>query len=95
MSISDTANARKYASIAEVAAAQAKLSADKLDNAPDYAAQAAASARRLHHLRVAVSAESVVNSLAISASESATGFRISIGSRKCSICCYWAMYSRS
>jgi hypothetical protein len=72
MSISDTANARKYASIAEVAAAQAKLSADKLDNAPDYAAQAAASARRLHHLQVAVSAESVVNGLAISASESAT-----------------------
>jgi hypothetical protein len=73
MSFSDTANARKYASIAEVAAAQAKLSADKLENAPDYAEQAAASASAAAaSAQVAVSAEGVVNNLAISASESAT-----------------------
>lgn len=40
MSISDTLQSKKYASIAETAAAQAKLSAEKLDNAPDYAAEA-------------------------------------------------------
>lgn len=73
MSISDTSNARKYASIAEVAAASAKLSAEKLEQAPDYASQAAASAAAAaSSAQVAVSAESVVNSLAISASESAT-----------------------
>lgn len=44
MSFSDTLKAQKYASIAEVAAAQSKLYADKLEAAPDYAAQAAASA---------------------------------------------------
>ncbi|MFW1003709.1 hypothetical protein, partial [Cronobacter sakazakii] len=44
MSISDTNKAHKYASIAEVAAAQAKISADKLENAPEYAAQAEAAA---------------------------------------------------
>ncbi|ENF7816153.1 hypothetical protein ABR157_001916 [Enterobacter soli] len=44
MSISDTLKAQKYASIAEVAAAQSKLYADKLEAAPDYAAQAASSA---------------------------------------------------
>ncbi|WP_312767305.1 right-handed parallel beta-helix repeat-containing protein [Enterobacter soli] len=44
MSISDTLKAQKYASIAEIAAAQSKLYADKLESAPDYAAQAAASA---------------------------------------------------
>lgn len=73
MSISDTNNARKFASIAETAAAQAKLSADKLNNAPEYAAQAAASAAAAAlSAQVAVSAESIVNDLAISASESAT-----------------------
>ncbi|MDI3439300.1 hypothetical protein QLG07_07530 [Erwinia sp. V90_4] len=73
MSISDTNNAKKYATIAEIAAAQAKLSADKLNNAPDYAAQAAASAvAAASSAQVAVSAESVVNELSISASESAT-----------------------
>ncbi|MBN1086581.1 hypothetical protein JNO12_19205 [Erwinia aphidicola] len=40
MSISDTLQAKKYASIAEVAAAQAKVYADKLDNAPGYAEDA-------------------------------------------------------
>lgn len=40
MSISDTNKAQKYASIAETAAAQAKLYADKLAQAPDYAGQA-------------------------------------------------------
>ncbi|HDR2785671.1 TPA: hypothetical protein QCJ60_005071, partial [Enterobacter sichuanensis] len=44
MSISDTSKAQRYASVAEVAAAQAKLYADKLENAPDYAQQAANSA---------------------------------------------------
>lgn len=73
MSISDTNKAQRYASVAEVAAAQAKLYADKLANAPDYAEQAAASAAAAaSSALVAVSAESVVNNLAISASESAT-----------------------
>lgn len=44
MSISDTLKAQKYASIAEIAAAQSKLYADKLESAPDYASQAATSA---------------------------------------------------
>lgn len=73
MSFSDTANAKKYASIAEVAAAQAKLSADKLEGAPDYANQAAASAAAsAFSAQAAISAESVVDNLASSASESAT-----------------------
>ncbi|MDK9585759.1 hypothetical protein [Lelliottia wanjuensis] len=73
MSISDTSNAKRYASIAEVAAASAKLSAEKLEQAPDYAAQAAASASAAaSSAQVAISAESVVRSLEISASESAT-----------------------
>lgn len=73
MSISDTNKAQRFASVAEVAAAQAKLYADKLANAPDYAEQAAASAAAAaSSALVAVSAESVVNNLAISASESAT-----------------------
>lgn len=73
MSISDTSKAQRYASVAEVAAAQAKLYADKLENAPDYAQQAANSAlSAAASAQVAVSAESVVNDLAISASESAT-----------------------
>lgn len=73
MSFSDTANAKKYASIAETAAAQAKLYAAELEGAPDYAAQAAASATAAaESAQTAVLAESVVNNLAISASESAT-----------------------
>lgn len=44
MSFSNTNDAKRYASIAEVAAAQAKIYADKLENAPDYAAQAEAAA---------------------------------------------------
>ncbi|MDK9364814.1 hypothetical protein [Lelliottia wanjuensis] len=73
MSISDTSKAQRYASVAEVAAAQAKLYADKLEHAPDYAEQSAASAAAAaSSALVAVSAESVVNNLAISASESAT-----------------------
>lgn len=73
MSISDTSKAQRYASVAEVAAAQAKLYADKLESAPDYAQQAANSAlAAAASAQVAVSAESVVNDLAISASESAT-----------------------
>lgn len=37
MSISDTRDAKKYASIATVAAAQAKAYANELESAPDYA----------------------------------------------------------
>lgn len=40
MSISDTQAAKRYASIAEVAAAQAKVYALELETAPDYASQA-------------------------------------------------------
>lgn len=73
MSISDTNNAKRYASIAEIAAAQSKLNADKLIEAPNYAEQAAASAAAAAlSAQTAVSAESIVNDLAISASESAT-----------------------
>lgn len=56
MSISDTSQAKKYASIAEVAAAQAKNYASELENAPDYAEQAAASAQE-----AAISAASAIN----------------------------------
>lgn len=81
MSFSDTANAKKYAAIAEVAAAQAKLSADKLELAPDYAAQAAASAEASAlSAQAAVSAVGVVENLAISASESATSAAASAAS---------------
>lgn len=44
MSFSDVTEAKKYASIAEVAAAQAKISESKLSDAPNYAAQAQQSA---------------------------------------------------
>lgn len=81
MSFSDTANAKKYASIAEAAAAQAKLSADNLKNAPEYAEQAAASAvAAASSAEVAVSAQSVVNDLSISASDSATSAAASAAS---------------
>lgn len=46
MSISDTKSAKRYASIAEVAAAQAKNYANELESAPDYAGQAKASAEQ-------------------------------------------------
>ncbi|EKS6731177.1 hypothetical protein OSG44_004663, partial [Enterobacter mori] len=73
MSFTDTANAKKYASIAETAAAQAKLYASKLENAPDYADQAAASAASsAASAQAAVAAEGVVNNLVVSASEYAT-----------------------
>lgn len=73
MSISDTNKARQYASIAEVAAAQSKLFADKLDSAPDYASQAAASAAdAAQSATVAVAAESIVNNYVIAASDYAS-----------------------
>ncbi|MEE9659136.1 right-handed parallel beta-helix repeat-containing protein [Enterobacter cloacae complex sp. CARB60] len=74
MSISDTLKAQKYASIAEVAAAQSKLYADKLEAAPDYAAQAAASAS----LAATSASQAESASLtAISAANSATASAIS------------------
>ncbi|MGF3093570.1 hypothetical protein [Cronobacter sakazakii] len=73
MSFTDTSSAKKYASIAETAAAQAKLYANKLELAPNYAEQAAASATAAAaSAQVAVNAEGVVNNLVVSASESAT-----------------------
>ncbi|WP_324723865.1 hypothetical protein [Lelliottia sp. JS-SCA-14] len=73
MSISDTSLSKKYASISESAAAQAKLYANKLENAPDYAEQAAASAAAAESsAQMAINAEMIVNNLVISASESAT-----------------------
>lgn len=65
MSISETNKAQKYASIAEVAAAQSKIYADKLESAPDYAEQAKEFADK-----AGVSASSA-NSAAIAAGESA------------------------
>ncbi|MCC3240580.1 hypothetical protein [Enterobacter cloacae complex sp. 2021EL-01169] len=73
MSFTDTANAKKYASISETAAAQAKLYADKLEQAPDYAGQAAASAAAAaSSAQSVVNTEAAVNALAASASASAT-----------------------
>lgn len=73
MSFTDTANAKKYASISETAAAQAKLYADKLEQAPDYAGQAAESAAAAASSAQSVAnTEAAVNALASSASESAT-----------------------
>ena len=73
MSFTDTANAKKYASISETAAAQAKLHADKLEQAPDYAGQAAASAAAAASSAQSVAnTEAAVNALAASASASAT-----------------------
>ncbi|MGF6438070.1 hypothetical protein [Kosakonia sp. 1610] len=81
MSFSDTSNAKRYASIAEVAAAQAKVYASELEGAPDYAAQAAASAAEAAASESnAVAAESIVNGLAISASEAATSAAASAAS---------------
>lgn len=73
MSFIDTASAKKYASISEAAAAQAKLYANQLESAPDYAEQAANAAdAAAASAQAAISAEFVINNLAISASESAT-----------------------
>ncbi|EKY1977326.1 hypothetical protein SMD51_002413 [Cronobacter sakazakii] len=72
MSISETNKAQKYAAIAEVAAAQAKLSADKLENAPEYAAQAEAAANAAAASAQAASETvTVVSGLAAQASQSA------------------------
>lgn len=72
MSFSETQNAKKYASIAEVAAAQAKIYADKLEDAPDYAAQAeAAAAQASTSAQSALNAQNGANAAASQASESA------------------------
>ncbi len=73
MSISDTSKAQKYASVAEVAAAQAKIYAEKLEDAPDYASQAEQAAiSALSSSQSAAETESRVNDLAVSASQSAS-----------------------
>ncbi|MCR2795521.1 hypothetical protein NQ094_05655 [Enterobacter kobei] len=72
MSISDTKNAQKYASIAETAAAQAKIYADKLEDAPDYAAQAeAAAAQASDSAQSALTAQNNANAAASQAGDSA------------------------
>ena len=72
MSISDITKAQKYASIAEVAAAQAKIYAEKLENAPDYAAQAEAAAEQASDsAQSALAAQNGANSSAGQASASA------------------------
>lgn len=72
MSISDTKNAQKYASIAETAAAQAKIYADKLEDAPDYAAQAeAAASQASDSAQSALTAQNGANAAAGQASDSA------------------------
>ncbi|MGM8462120.1 glycosyl hydrolase family 28-related protein [Enterobacter cloacae] len=72
MSISDTKNAQKYASIAETAAAQAKLYAEKLEGAPDYAAQAEAAAEQASDsAQSALTAQNGANAAAGQASASA------------------------
>lgn len=78
MSISDTKKAQQYASIAETAAAQAKLAAEELANAPDYAQQAAASASAASaSAQTAVAAESTVQALSNAASQSASNAAVS------------------
>ncbi|HBH6928745.1 TPA: hypothetical protein L3F84_000809 [Enterobacter cloacae] len=72
MSFSDTQSAKKYASIAEVAAAQAKIYADKLEDAPDYAAQAeAAAAQASDSAQSALTAQNNANAAASQAGDSA------------------------
>lgn len=66
MSISDTQAAKKYASIAEVAAAQAKVYALELETAPDYASQAEEAAEQ------ALSASSAASQYAQNASGAAS-----------------------
>lgn len=78
MSISDTKKAQQYASIAEIAAAQAKLSAEVLENAPNYAQQAEESAQAASEsAQAAIAAESTVQALANSASQSASDAAVS------------------
>lgn len=73
MSISDTLKAKKYASIAEVAAAQAKLYALELENAPEYAAEAKASAQQAEAAAVSSSeAQAATVGYAVAAANSAT-----------------------
>lgn len=83
MSISDTQSAKKYASIAEVAAAQAKSYAIELEKSPDYANQALqsaemASASADSAMGYAATAASSASS-ASSSSASAAGFAQTAG----------------
>ncbi|MCK7175952.1 hypothetical protein L8P05_18690 [Enterobacter cloacae] len=75
MSISDTIKAQKYASIAEVAAAQCKIYAEKLEDAPDYASQAEEFAHQAQESAIAAGASShaaiTAASDALASSESA------------------------
>lgn len=66
MSFSDTQSAKRYAAIAEVAAAQAKIYAQELEEAPNYAAEAAASAE------AAANSSSSASQYAGNAAEAAT-----------------------
>lgn len=66
MSFSDTQSAKRYAAIAEVAAAQAKIYAQELEEAPNYAAEAAASAE------AAATSSSSASQYAGNAAEAAT-----------------------
>lgn len=91
MSISDTKSAQRYASIAEVAAAQAKNYANELESAPDYAGQAKASAEQAtasadssqqYSANAASSASSAANSAsqaAISADQAGDSAAAAIG----------------
>lgn len=95
MSISDTLQAKKYASIAEVAAAQAKVYADKLDNAPGYAedaerfanlageysdsAQSASASAAQSSSSAIQSAESAAESASLAASAAEQAIQQSIG----------------
>ncbi|MGG1954393.1 hypothetical protein [Enterobacter cloacae] len=72
MSISETYKSKKYASIAEIAAAQAKMYASKLDGAPDYAAQAELAATQASDsAQSALTAQNGANAAAGQASASA------------------------
>ncbi|WP_248623150.1 hypothetical protein [Citrobacter koseri] len=72
MSFSNTKDAKRYASIAEVAAAQAKIYADKLEDAPDYASQAeAAAAQANESAQSALTAQNGANASAGQAASSA------------------------
>lgn len=66
MSISDTQEAKKYASIAQVAAAQSKLYSLELEKAPDYASEAQSSAT------AAVAASETASQYASNAATAAT-----------------------
>lgn len=72
MSFSNTKDAKRYASIAEVAAAQAKIYADKLEDAPDYAAQSEAAAVQANEsAQSALTAQNGANASAGQAASSA------------------------